>query len=174
MARGQTGPRQIPAYKRIVKPGEGQSLAEVIAPRLDDAALAAVREKNAAEAAERVLDQSSKIPHKILTTNEIRSRIIALMNERHYDPIRELIKIANNTATDQETRISIHKELAQYIAPKLKSTDLQISGDLTLTVNVLKFTGAMAQNREAIPVRATAVESNFGPERLPDHRKLTG
>jgi hypothetical protein len=101
------------------------------------------------------------LPKKVLTSMEMRSRIVHLMNERNYDPIRELIKIANNNMTDEKTRIEIHKELAQYIAPKLKSSDLQVSGDLQLTVNVVKFSTAdgqsLAPNREAIPVRAVEV-----------------
>lgn len=98
---------------------------------------------------------------KILTSIEIRARIMRMMNDHSYDPLRELIKIANNPTTDMKMRVMIHQELAQYIAPKLRATDLQVSGDLNISISVMKFSGAngdrLAANRESIPVRATEV-----------------
>lgn len=154
-------PRKIPSYKKIVVTQPGGAPPEVPAPLTEDQ-LKESNKKFAIEQAERREEQvlsKSKLPAKILTSMEMRSRLIHLMNERDYDPIRELIKIANNNTTAEEVRISIHKELAQYIAPKLKSTDLQVSGDLQLTVNVVKFSQQLAPNREAIPVRAVEVAS---------------
>lgn len=158
-------PRKIPSYKRVVTtaPGEAPQLPPALAQsELDSQAMALARPPEGKLLSEESIP-AKKMPPKILTTMEIRSRIIGLMNERNYDPIRELIKIANNNTTDEKTRIEIHKELAQYIAPKLKSTDLQVSGDLQLTVNVVKFSTAsgqqLAPNREAIPVRAIEVAS---------------
>jgi hypothetical protein len=163
MARPK-GSGGIPSYKRVVLAKPGEQLA--VPPPLSPEQLEEANRQYALAEAERKKEESlskEQLPKKILTSMEMRSRIIHLMNERNYDPIRELIKIANNNNTEEEVRISIHKELAQYIAPKLKSTDLQVSGDLQLTVNVVKFSTAngqqLAPNREAIPVRAVEVAS---------------
>ena len=94
-----------------------------------------------------------KIPAKVLTPMEIRSRIMSLMNEKNFDPVKELIKIATNNNTEEKVRIDICKELLQYIAPKLKSTDIQMTADLNVTVNVVKFAAPLAPSREAVPVR---------------------
>jgi hypothetical protein len=160
-------PRKIPSYKKVVltAPGQEPQLPPTLveSEKMQLAHQAAVKPfaPEAATSTSPSIDR--KMSPKILTTMEVRSRIIALMNERNYDPIRELIKIANNSTTDEKTRIEIHKDLAQYIAPKLKATDLQVSGDLQLTVNVVKFSTAhgqqLAPNREAIPVRAVEVAS---------------
>lgn len=100
-----------------------------------------------------------KIPAKVLTPMEIRSRIMALMNEKNFDPIKELINIASSSSTDQRVRIDICKELAQYIAPKLKSTDIQMVADLNVTVNVVKFAQqSLAPNREAVPTRHIPID----------------
>jgi hypothetical protein len=162
--------RKIPGYKKVILVQPGQE------PQLPPSLVESQKMQLAHESAQRealptgvgASSQASPVPldrkmsPKILTTMEIRSRIIGMMNERNYDPVRELIKIAANNTTDERTRIEIHKELIQYIAPKLKSTDLQLSGDLQLTVNVVKFStggGQLAPNREAIPVRAVEVAS---------------
>ncbi len=155
--------RAIPSYKKVVLTTPGTT--PEIPPPLTKVQL---QESNVRHELAQLDKKKSeilgdvKMPPKILTSMEMRSRIIHLMNERNYDPIRELIRIANNNLTDEKTRIEIHKELAQYIAPKLRSADLQVSGDLQLTVNVVKFTnaaGELAPNREAIPVRAIEVAS---------------
>ena len=151
--------RKIPSYKNVVLTPPGQ--APALPPTLTESERLAMEERKKQEAQEsRIVP--TKIPQKILTPMEMRSRAIALMNERGYDPIRELIKIANNSTTDERTRIDIHKHLAKYVYPEQKAVDLNVSGDLNLTVNVVKFAGAqnsLAPNREAIPVRAVEVAS---------------
>ncbi len=155
--------RRIPSYKKVVLATPGTQ--PEIPPPLTPEQLEESRKQFALTQRQEEEDKrlgNNKLPPKILTSMEMRSRIIHLMNERNYDPIREMIKIANNNATDERVRLEIHKELAQYIAPKLKSTDLQVSGDLQLTVNVVKFStggGQLAPNREAIPVRAVEIAS---------------
>lgn len=109
----------------------------------------------------------SNIPAKILTPMEIRSRIMALMNEKNFDPVKTLIGIAANSGTEEKVRIDICKELIQYIAPKLKSTDIQMVADLNVTVNVVKFADnkqTLAPNREAVPVRHERTPIDITPE----------
>jgi hypothetical protein len=160
--KGSTG---IPSYKNVIRqgtPGAELAVPPPLTPEQLEESNRQFALKQAEDAKEAQLSKE-QMPKKILTSMEMRSRIIHLMNERNYDPIREMIKIANNNNTDEKVRLEIHKELAQYIAPKLKSTDLQVSGDLQLTVNVVKFSSAsgdrLAPNREAIPVRAVEVAS---------------
>lgn len=102
-----------------------------------------------------------KTDSKSLTAGEIKARIQQIFNHHKYDPIHELARLAMSSNTPLEMRVMIHKECAQYIAPKLKSMDLVVGGELNLTVNVVKFSTAQGQqiapNREAIPVRATEV-----------------
>lgn len=88
---------------------------------------------------------------KILTTMEIRGQIASIMNTRDYHPIRELVDIVQKKRTnpdtgkleyfyDAEFRAEIHKELAPYIAPKLRALDLSVGGPggmgaINITIN---------------------------------------
>jgi len=54
-----------------------------------------------------------------------------------------LLDLAKRIPTpDARDIISIHKEIIQYIAPKLKATDLEGSLDVGITVNVVRFSDA--------------------------------
>ncbi len=174
--------RPIPSYKKIVilKPGEVPELPPKLqestyvapSPMRDYTKTVAEIEREATERARLQLEKEqreavvpAKLPEtsKMLTTGELRNRVMKLMNEKNYDPIRELIKTASNNTVDLKFRTNIHLALMEFVYPKLKSTDLQVSGDLQLTLNVVKFSQASGQqiapNREAIPVRATEVAS---------------
>jgi len=84
-----------------------------------------------------------------LTPAEVRSRINELCLKNNYNPFEELIRLASETeetivdgkvlrlpicTTDQ--KIAIAKEIASYLAPKLKSieVDAHIDGDFTFKV----------------------------------------
>ena len=54
-----------------------------------------------------------------------------------------LLDLAKRIPTpDVRDIISIHREIIQYIAPKLKATDLEGSLDVGITVNVVRFSDA--------------------------------
>jgi hypothetical protein len=52
---------------------------------------------------------------------------------------------------DVETMISIHKELLQYIAPKLRSTEIKGDVDVNIHVTVTKFGEAKTIDMKEIP-----------------------
>jgi hypothetical protein len=67
------------------------------------------------------------------------------MAAQDYDPIMELIVMAKlkdvdgSYVYDAKMRKEIHSELAQYTAPKLKSTEVTVEGSGSLTITVRKF-----------------------------------
>lgn len=101
--------------------------------------------------------------NKISTTQDIRAQIAHIMNTRNYHPIRELVEMVQaqrqsadpvtgkpcfmpdgvtprmEFVYDAEFRRAVHAELAPYIAPKLKAIDLQVQGELNVTIQVVKF-----------------------------------
>lgn len=92
---------------------------------------------------------------KVLTTTEIRSRILAAMHKVDYDPVMELINMATykqdgEYVYDAKFRKEIHLELAQFIAPKLKSTDVQVEGSIAINVTVQKFSQPPGENAKKV------------------------
>ena len=93
---------------------------------------------------------------KKLTPDEVRESIEAVCKESNYDPFKELIALATETVELQtvgggskvihvatpDQRITIAKEIAGFLAPKLKSVEVkqEISGEINITVR--KFTDA--------------------------------
>lgn len=84
-----------------------------------------------------------------LTPSDVRAAIQSLCAELDYDPFRELIIIAQETLpteingeivqipiADTDQRITIAKEIASYLAPKLKTIEVEgnIKNDFTFTV----------------------------------------
>lgn len=79
---------------------------------------------------------------------EIRSRIMAAMAKRHYDPIIELIDMVTRRNDNgdffypPDFRKDIHLQLAQFIAPRLKASEITVEGDLSLSIEVTHFGNA--------------------------------
>jgi hypothetical protein len=84
-----------------------------------------------------------------LTPAEVRSKINELCLKRNYNPFEELIRLATETVNtevngkmvklpvcDVDQKILIAKEIASFLAPKLKSieVDAHIDGDFTFKV----------------------------------------
>ena len=87
-----------------------------------------------------------------LTPQEVRATIHKLCEENDYDPFKELIilatekqeiTVAGKTLTvpvcDVDQRILIAKELAQYMAPKLKSIEVEGQIDAVFTFKIKHF-----------------------------------
>jgi len=55
-----------------------------------------------------------------------------------YHPVVEMARIANDPANDLPTRFNAHKEVAQYVTPKLKAIDHTSNGQ-TFEVKVVRF-----------------------------------
>ena len=64
--------------------------------------------------------------------NKPRRALIALLEEQFpgYSPVVEMARIANDQNNDLPTRFAAHKEVAQYITPKLKAVEVQLDGQL--------------------------------------------
>ena len=83
---------------------------------------------------------------KTLSTAEVRQRIMVCMHDNDYDPIKELVAMVQAVNDkgeyihDAKLRKEIHMELAQFVAPKLKSTDHHVEGSMSINVTVQKFT----------------------------------
>lgn len=63
--------------------------------------------------------------------NKTRREAVATLLERRfpeYNPILSMAEIANDETVDINIRCNMHKEVSQYIAPKLKS--IEMSGQL--------------------------------------------
>lgn len=69
-----------------------------------------------------------------MTPSEMRMRIIELCNGKKYDPIASLIDMVQNDALEPDTKVAIHRELAQYVAPKIKA--IEVTGDVDLNINI--------------------------------------
>jgi hypothetical protein len=87
-----------------------------------------------------------------LTPTEVRSAIHEICENNNYDPFEDLIEMAVGRETitingkDKEVplctvdqRIAIARELAQYLAPKLKSIEVGGQIDHDFVINVKKF-----------------------------------
>jgi uncharacterized phage protein gp47/JayE len=105
---------------------------------------------------------------KPLTANEIRFAINMLCEKHDYNPFEELIKLATEIKDVQvngkviqlpsctvDQRIAIAKEIAPYLAPKMKNIEVkqEISQDVHIFVH--KFTGDKSLQE---PVRQKAID----------------
>jgi hypothetical protein len=62
----------------------------------------------------------------------------AKLDELNCDPIELLATLAKGAAKE-ETQFNAAKELAQYIAPKLKAVDMSVKGDHSITITVTSY-----------------------------------
>ena len=73
------------------------------------------------------------IPNK--RTKEIAERLAEL----DCDPIEGMAMIANDTTLDHSLRLQAFKELAQYVAPKRKSVDIDATIDGNVSIEVVRY-----------------------------------
>jgi hypothetical protein len=68
--------------------------------------------------------------------NQPKRALLALLNEKYpgYHPILEMAAIANDTDVDLAMRAGMHKEIAQYVVPKLKA--VETTGEVSLDVRI--------------------------------------
>ena len=71
--------------------------------------------------------------------NRPKRALIQLLEETlpGYSPVIEMAKIAQDMNNDLSTRLSAHKEVAQYITPKLKAVEVQMEGRLDARIGWL-------------------------------------
>lgn len=95
---------------------------------------------------------------------------IQLMKEANYDPLKELIRIAQDDRVALEDRIDCHKALIKYVYPTLKhvEVDAQIKQDLIVQVKqfmrpekVVSIEGARDAKQlpgQGVPIQDSATE----------------
>ena len=70
------------------------------------------------------------------TPNRPKRQLLALLQEKYpgYHPVVEMAAIAHDMTNDVTLRAQMHKEVAQYVTPKLKAIEVQLeaSGDLRI------------------------------------------
>jgi hypothetical protein len=71
--------------------------------------------------------------------SEMREALAVYFDKAKYDPIKDLISAAQDKETPIKERIGIHKEFLKYMAPSLKSIDIQQHTDMNIQVIVRKF-----------------------------------
>lgn len=105
-----------------------------------------------------VFSITNTVPPKITvkrkkTPADIRATIQGLCDEAGYDPFREMIRLATETVEtevngvmvklpvcDIDQKIQIAKEIASYMAPKLKGIEIAGEVDHNFTMRILHFT----------------------------------
>ena len=67
------------------------------------------------------------------------------LDDANCDPLKELAKLAMDPTTDFSTRVSILKDLNQYVHPKRRSIDIGNLDGNALNINIRSFTGEAAK-----------------------------
>ena len=70
---------------------------------------------------------------------EMREALAVYFEKADYDPVKDLISLAQDDETPVKEKIGIHKEFLKYMAPSLKSIDIQQHVDANIQVVVRKF-----------------------------------
>jgi hypothetical protein len=79
------------------------------------------------------------------TLNKNKQALIALLQAKYpgYQPVISMADIANDDGNDLQTRFNAHKEIAQYIVPKLKAVEHSgnIDSEVTYKPLIKRFDG---------------------------------
>lgn len=84
-----------------------------------------------------------------------------MMNEMGYNPIEKMVQQAFRLEMEEEKDepllLQIHKELAKYFTPQMRSVDVNINQNNSMTVNILRFDDD-DDGPKAIPIRPDKVD----------------
>ena len=71
------------------------------------------------------------MPSRAGSPNKNKQALIALLQAKYpgYHPVMEMAAIGNDESNDLQTRFNAHKEVAQYVTPKLKAVETSGSID---------------------------------------------
>jgi len=74
------------------------------------------------------------------TLNKANEQVKERLNELNCDPVEGMVKIANLSmkSKDYELAARMYKELAQYVAPKLRSVEVKGDADSRLIIHIDK------------------------------------
>jgi hypothetical protein len=81
-----------------------------------------------------------------MTPQDVRKHILAICLKEKYNPVEELVAIAQGT-DDAELAAKIHMELLSYMAPKLKAMQVQGSISGTIKVSIQNFTQQIIEGK---------------------------
>lgn len=75
------------------------------------------------------------------TPNRSKRALIALLQETYpgYHPVLEMAKIAHDLNNDVTLRSQMHKEVAQYVTPKLKAVEIDLTNHSPVQVQIVRF-----------------------------------
>ncbi len=94
----------------------------------------------------------SKIGRPAGSQNKNKNAMVLLLQKKYpgYHPIMEMAAIANDLANTIEMRAGMHKEIAQYVTPKLKAVEITGSIDSRVTYKPLvkRLDGSMDVDSE--------------------------
>ena len=76
----------------------------------------------------------SVMPSRAGSPNKNKQALIALLQAKYpgYSPVVSMADIANDMDNDLSTRFNAHKEVAQYVTPKLKA--LEVTGEMNVAL----------------------------------------
>ena len=76
------------------------------------------------------------MPSRAGIPNKNKQALIALLEARYpgYQPVVSMAEIANDMDNDLQMRFNAHKEVAQYIVPKLKA--VEHTGDIDTEITI--------------------------------------
>ena len=86
------------------------------------------------------------------------------MEERGYNPIEKLMDLDDEVSAEDEPdrnlQFQIRKEMAKYFTPQVRSMDVNINQNHSMTVNILKFDDDDEEEEElpVIPIKVEGLE----------------
>ena len=83
--------------------------------------------------------KETMLGNKKVKPTEMREALAIYFEKADYDPVKELIDTAKDPEVPVKERVGIHKEFLKYMAPSLKSIDIQQHVDANIQVVVRKF-----------------------------------
>jgi hypothetical protein len=108
---------------------------------------------------------------RLLSIDEVDSRLKALRHAVNlstggrvtdYDPLIEMAKFANNDQIDQKIRIGLHKDLAEFIYPKVRTLDFSNPDGrkMKITIEIEGY----AQKEKPVEAEYTKLEDHTNGE----------
>lgn len=108
------------------------------------------------QVAEKRLEEHKKLLELAKSPGQMRTAIAGLCDELNYNPIRELIEKAMDPDTSAKEKKDIAKTLLPYIAPTLKSIDIQADIDHNVSVSIQSYVEANQKDlKEAMDAEIT-------------------
>jgi hypothetical protein len=75
------------------------------------------------------------------SSNKNKQALITLLEAKYpgYNPVVEMVAIAQNMDNDLAMRLSAHKEVAQYVTPKLKAVEIETINHQPVQVQIVRY-----------------------------------